>query len=103
VGRENGVSTEQLLALADYRTSSQFDDRERAALDYADRITATDQDVDDATFALVKDAFTDEEIVELTATIALENFLSKFHRALRVDAHGFCLRLDAGIPVRQPS
>jgi hypothetical protein len=31
------------------------------------------------------------QIVELTATIALENFRSKFNPALGVEAQGFCL------------
>jgi alkylhydroperoxidase family enzyme len=101
VGRENGASPEQLLALAEYRTSPEFDERERIALEYAERITVTDQEVDDATFSRVRGAFSEEQIVELTATVALENFLSKFHRALRVEAQGFCQRLEAGIPVRQ--
>ena len=43
MGRENGASPEQLLALAQYRTSPEFDERERIALEYAERITVTDQ------------------------------------------------------------
>ena len=57
-----------------------------AALEYADRITITDQDVSDAFFDRLKEFFDDDEIVELTATIAWENCSSKFNRALRVES-----------------
>ncbi len=64
-------------------------------------MTLSEEDVDDATFADLRSLYSPAELVELTATIALENFLSKFHRALRVESQGFCARLDAGVPVRQ--
>ena len=64
---------------------------ERAALEYAERITTTGQKVDDALFAELKKHFTDAEIVELTAAIAMENFRSKFNPALGIEAQGFCM------------
>jgi alkylhydroperoxidase family enzyme len=35
--------------------------------------------------------FSDAQIVELTAAVALENFRSKFNVALGIEAQGFCL------------
>jgi alkylhydroperoxidase family enzyme len=35
--------------------------------------------------------YSEAQIVELTAAIALENFRSKFNPALGVEAQGFCL------------
>jgi alkylhydroperoxidase family enzyme len=61
------------------------------ALEYAERITCTNQQVDEAFFAEVKRHFTEAQIVELTAAVALENFRSKFNPALGVEAQGFCL------------
>ena len=61
------------------------------ALEYAERITYTDRKVDDAFFAELKKHFTEAQIVELTAAIALENFRSKFNPALGVEAQGFCV------------
>ena len=74
------------MAIGDYATNSLFDDRERVALEYAERITITDQDVTDDFFDRLKQFFDDNEIVELTATIAWENCSSKFNRALRVES-----------------
>lgn len=57
-------------------------------LEYADAITITGRDVDDELFAQIRARFNDEEIVELTETIAWENASSKFNRALRIPAQG---------------
>ena len=80
------MKDEKILALSKYDTSSLFDEKERVALKYADAITFSDQDVDDALFESVKSQFSDDEIVELTTLIAWENCSSKFNRALRVDS-----------------
>jgi alkylhydroperoxidase family enzyme len=81
-----GIVNEKLLAIPEYATSVMFDDRERLALEYADRITITDQDVDDEFFSGLQQVFSDDELVELTATIAWENSSSKFNRALRIES-----------------
>ena len=81
----------KLADLAGWRDSRAFSDLERVALEYAERITYTDQKVDDALFARLRKHFDEGQIVELTAAIALENFRSKFNPALGVEAQGFCL------------
>lgn len=73
-----------------WRDSTLFSEAERAALDYAERMTITGQKVDEALFGLLRQHFDDAQIVELTAAIALENFRSKFNVALGVEAQGFC-------------
>ena len=90
MGRNNGVADEKLLAVSAYKTSTHYDEGERAALEYADRITITGEDVDDELFARVQAHYSPEEIVELTFVIGYENFLSKFSRPFRIDAQGFC-------------
>ncbi|MGD9881066.1 MAG: carboxymuconolactone decarboxylase family protein [Reyranella sp.] len=74
-----------------WRDSKLFSASERVALEYAERITHTDQQVDDALFAEVKRHFTEAQIVELTAAIAMENFRSKFNPPLGIAAQGFCM------------
>ncbi len=81
----------KLAEVANWRASKLFSPEERVALEYAERITYTDQKVDDAFFALVKQHFSEAQIVELTAAIALENFRSKFNPTLGVESQGFCL------------
>ena len=84
------MSEEKLLAITHYTTSPLYGERERLALEYADRITRTDDDVDEEFFDRLRKEYTPDEIVELTCTVAFENFLSKFHHALLVDPQGFC-------------
>ena len=88
MGSDLGVSDEKILALEDYATSPLYDEKERAALEYADRITITGRDVDDELFDRLRRFFDEDALVELTATIAWENSSSKFNRALRVPSQG---------------
>ena len=81
---ELGVSDEKILALDEYAASPLYEEKERVALEYADRITITDQDVDDELFSRLRRFFDEDALVELTAAIAWENSSSKFNRALRV-------------------
>ena len=74
-----------------WRDSTRFSPAERVALDYAERITHTDRQVDDAFFAELGKHFTEAQIVELTAAVAFENFRSKFNPTLGVEAQGFCV------------
>ena len=64
---------------------------ERAALSYAEIMTITGQKVTDELFAELRRHFSEAQVVELTAAVALENFRSKFNVALGVESQGFCL------------
>jgi len=81
----------KMAEVATWRDSKLFNEMERVALEYAERITYTDKKVDDEFFAHVKQHFNEAQIVELTAAIALENFRSKFNPTLGVEAQGFCV------------
>ena len=76
---------------ANWRESTLFSEEERLALDYAERITITGERVDDDLFARLKAKFSEAQIVELTAAVAVENFRSKFNPPLGIEAQGFCL------------
>ena len=81
-----GVSHEKILALAEYRTSDLYPEAEKVALEYADCMTVSNEDVSDGIFARLREHYRDDAIVELTAAIAWENASSKFNRALRVES-----------------
>ena len=82
---------EKLAEVTSWRDSKLFSDAERLALEYAECITYTDRKVDEALVEGLKRHFTDAQIVELTAAIAMENFRSKFNPALGIEAQGFCM------------
>jgi len=88
---ESEGGLEKVAEVLNWRDSTLFTAAERVALEYAERITYTDRQVDDALFARVKQHFTEPQIVELTAAIAYENFRSKFNPPLGIEAQGFCM------------
>ena len=81
----------KLAELQTWRESRAFSEAERVALEYSETMTYTGRKVDDALFARLKAHFSEPQIVELTAAIALENFRSKFNPALGIESQGFCL------------
>lgn len=88
---QNGASAEKVEAvLGAYRKSSLFSERERVALELAERMSYTSKRVTDRFFRKLQRYFTDEELVELASVIALENFRSKFNPVFAIEAHGFC-------------
>lgn len=80
----DGLSLEECEALADWRGSRFFNERERAALAYADVMTR-DIVVPDAIFAEVARHFDKRQIVELTVLIGTYNMNARVLQALELD------------------
>jgi len=95
-----GVSEEKINAVRDYASSDLYTDIERVALEFADAMTITGRDVSDELFARLREVFSEDAVVELTATIAWENASSKFNRALRVPSQQLWKR---NVPARSDS
>ncbi|MDP7505682.1 MAG: carboxymuconolactone decarboxylase family protein, partial [Nitrospinota bacterium] len=64
-GMKEGVTLDKIAALDSYATDPRFTARERAAINFAERMTRTDLDVTDAAFAAAREEFSVEEMVEL--------------------------------------
>ena len=86
----SGLETEKLKGLSTDRQSELFTTRERLALTLAERMTYTNRRVTDRFFAQLRKEFSDEELVELAAVIALENFRSKFNPVFGIQSNGLC-------------
>jgi alkylhydroperoxidase family enzyme len=86
--RNSGFSDDELLALAHYRHSDLFTDREKLALDYTVAVMRTPVEVTDELFAQMKEQFSDEQLVELTAFLTLVN-IDRFNAAFRIGSAGF--------------
>jgi alkylhydroperoxidase family enzyme len=86
-----GASEAKIAGVKEAASSDLFTESERAALEYAEAMTYTDRKVTDALFARVRAHFSEAQVVELTAAVALENFRSKFNVALGIEAQGFCV------------
>ena len=105
--RNSGFSDEELLALPHYRQSDLFTEREKVALDYAVAVMRTPVEVTDELFARMKEHFTDQQVVELTALLTLVN-LDRFNAAFRIGSAGFsegmvCVAPDRPAVVPQPA
>jgi alkylhydroperoxidase family enzyme len=85
-----GASDDKIRDVASFATSPLYSAAERAALAFAEAMTVTGQKVTDELFAETRRHFSEAQVVELTAAVALENFRSKFNVALGIEAQGFC-------------
>jgi uncharacterized peroxidase-related enzyme len=75
--RRVGLTAEDWDALkaGDY---SRYNDKEKAALDYAEKLTRSPHDITDADFAGLKEHFTDPEIVDIHLLTGLANLTNRF-------------------------
>jgi alkylhydroperoxidase family enzyme len=99
VGRNAGISDEQLEDLAVFENSPHFDRRDKAVLRLAEGMTRTPAEVSDAVFSELASFFSSEQIVELTTAVSLENFRARFNCALKVESDNLCM-LPPDHPVR---
>jgi AhpD family alkylhydroperoxidase len=86
--RNSGLSDDELLALPRYRQSDLFTDREKLALDYAVAVMRTPVEVTDELFAQMKEHFSDQQLVEITAHLMVVN-LDRFNAAFGISSAGF--------------
>ena len=80
-----GWSEEQIADLANFRTRTDFTEREKAALEVAERETLDSNGVDDALWARLREHFDEGEIFELAAAIGLFNYFNRFNNSLRME------------------
>lgn len=78
-----GISQAQLDALSHWQDSTAYSAIQRDVLAYTDAMTQHVQ-VPDAVFEAMQQHFTPQEVIELTATIAAYNMVSRFLEALQV-------------------
>jgi len=88
-----------MVALPQYKSSALFSQTEGLVLEYADAMTQTPVEVLDALFAKLREKFTDPQLVELTATLAWENYRARFDHAFGVEAEGFTQGSYCAMPV----
>ncbi|GAA4489400.1 carboxymuconolactone decarboxylase family protein [Rhodococcus olei] len=87
--RLEGQDLDRLQHIDDYRTSPLYSDDDRAAIAYADAMTATPTTVTDEQVADLQRRFGNDGVVELTYQISLENQRSRMNSALGIVDQGF--------------
>jgi uncharacterized peroxidase-related enzyme len=77
-----GVTAEQIAALPFYKRSPLFDEKERATILYADRVTRAATAIRNSELEELRKFYDQGQIVELTLTICMANFTNRFNDAL---------------------
>ncbi|AOV96405.1 hypothetical protein A9798_05240 [Edwardsiella hoshinae] len=87
---QHSGSLEKVLAVADWQQADCFVSAERAALAYADAVTATPPQVTPELQQELRRHFDDRALTELTALVAFQNLSARFNAALAIPAQGLC-------------
>jgi alkylhydroperoxidase family enzyme len=83
--RAAGIPDEKVAAIPAWTTSGLFTAQERAVLAYTDELVLQHGRVQDATFAALREHFSDEAILELTYAVATYGLHATICRALRLE------------------
>lgn len=90
----SGISATAAENILDYQSIDEFDDTDRAVIEYAIQVTTDFHRVRDAMFDRLRNHFDDAQIVELTWRIALCGAFNRFNDVLQTE-------IDEGVEVRE--
>lgn len=80
--KQAGVTGKQIKEITNYNHSKAFDEKEIAAIHYADLVTRGAAAVDKRVLDSLGNYFDSDEIVELTLVIGFANMTNRFTEAL---------------------
>ncbi len=83
--REQGVTEDFYLHVADHPGAGGYAPEEQLAIDYAERFAVDHLSIDDAFFARLRSSFSDEEILDLTICLSAFLGLGRMLRSLGID------------------
>lgn len=84
MARRLGATDEELEALARGNLTF-FGPRERAALEFAEKLTRDSNNVSDEQFEALRQHFSEGEMVEIACVAGLFNYFNRFNNALRME------------------
>jgi alkylhydroperoxidase family enzyme len=106
VSRKQGISEQKLQYIGHFETSSAFSELEKLVLRYARAMTETPVEVPDGLFEELRRYFNPQQMVELTSSIAWENYRARFDHAFGIEAEGFSEGAFCPLPIvhhREPT
>ena len=103
LGKKLGLTEAQIKAAqgSDYMRSPDLDDRQKAAIRWAEAVTLLTARDDDAAFGAMKQHFSEKQIVELTVFCGMWNYSNRLCEALHVDLERPDKRIDFSIDRRR--
>ena len=85
VGRKAGLTDQKLLAAADGNLGV-FNDVERLVIELADAMAGRPANISDDLYARLRNQFSEEQLLELGAQIAFENYRARLNRVFNVES-----------------
>jgi alkylhydroperoxidase family enzyme len=85
VGRKAGLSDEKLRAVPG-NDLTLLNDTERLVIELADALTNTPSNVSDELYARLRNQFSEEQLMQLAAQIAYENYRARWNRLFIVES-----------------
>jgi len=82
-----GLTDEEITAIRDGHIEA-FAPAESALLCMADAMADTPSDISDDLYAALRQHFTEEQLMELAANAALENYRARFNRVFDIGSDG---------------
>jgi AhpD family alkylhydroperoxidase len=84
---EAGVTEAMYEHLDEWRTFADYTDRQRLAIEYAERFAVDHRAIDDELFGRLRDHFADDEILDLTLCLAVYLGLGRTLEVLQITEH----------------
>ncbi len=88
VGRKVGLSDEKLAAVTGGNSREPFSEAELAVIDLADAMVTAPANVSDELNRRLREHFSEEQLLELAATIAFENYRARLNRLYQAESDG---------------
>jgi alkylhydroperoxidase family enzyme len=82
---QQGLTEELYLHVAQYRERDEYTERERLAIEYAERFAVDHTNIDDEFISRLRGRFGDDEILDLTLCLAVFMGLGRLLRVLGID------------------
>lgn len=97
MGRKAGLTDQKLLALLGDDLSV-FNDVERLVIELADAMAAAPANVSDDLYARLSRQFSEEQLIQLGAQIAFENYRARLNRIFDVESDGLYTPERVSVP-----
>jgi alkylhydroperoxidase family enzyme len=85
LARRLGWNDDLLAKLPEYQKRDELSDKEKVALQFAERMTLDPNNVDEPLWAELRKHFDEGEVVELAAVVGLFNYFNRFNDALQME------------------
>jgi alkylhydroperoxidase family enzyme len=82
---QQGLTEELYAHVAQYRERDEYTEREKLAIEYAERFAVDHTNIDDDFMARLRACFGDDEILDLTLCLAVFMGLGRLLRVLGID------------------